>query len=285
MNETSANTTLQIEDIEKERQVIKLEREKLEFMRRELSMQKNIIALKELEDCSRIPKSLPGKLALAEQFGRSNLLPDAYKGKPDECFICLQFGEMLGFINPMACFQNIYVVNGKPSTSADSMLGLVMCQPEFLDYEQFIEKLTPSTLKARVNKAKKGDNNPNWVEIEVPNLKSISRITRKMPNGAEKIFERNHRTEMSIERFGVFPQWISDQENMLKHRSDGKVCRSAFPAITSGIHTPDELREYAEIEVQDGKGNITGKVKKDEIQENVVTSVSGNLFDTFQVKE
>ena len=35
-------------------------------------------------------------------------------------------------------------------------------------------------------------------------------------------------------------QWKSDPENMLKHRSDSKAARAAFPHVLNGIYIPDE---------------------------------------------
>jgi len=261
-------------------QNLEQEEKRLLLMRKELSLQQNIAALRDLEDTGKVPKSLSGKMALADQFAKSSMVPEVYKGKPENCFIALSFGEMIGINNPMSCFHNIYIVGGRPSTSADCMLGCVMVQPEFLDYDQEIVDLG-TFVEADVNTSKKGDG-PNWKKIKVKNLKSITRITRKMPNGKEKVFERYHTVEMSIDRFGTFPQWISDTENMLKHRSDSKACRSSFPAVFAGVHNPDELRELEPaIEVQDGRGNSTGFQKAEKVKENVVND---DLFSNASVK-
>ena len=271
----SANLTVTMSDIQREMELLRLEREKL-------SVERNIVALDELRNTADMPKSMNGKLALAAQLAKSYLVPEAFRGKPDDIFLAFTFAEMIGIMSPISALMNVYVVQGKPSTSSDSMIGICMVQPEFLDYEHEIIVMNPPKIKIRVNKAKKGDS-ANWQEIEVENLKSISRITRKMPNGKERVFEREHTTEMSAERFGVFPQWISDQRNMIKHRSDGKVARTAFPANFSGIHTPDELNDYENsIEVQDGSGNKTGTIKKESLRENVVND---DIFSTASVKE
>lgn len=257
-------------NIEQASELIKIEREKL-------SLERNIMALEEMKDTSKMPKSMNGKLALAAQLSKSMLVPESFRNKPDDIYLAFSFAEMIGINSPISALMNVYVVGGKPSTSSDSLIGVCMVQPEFLDYEQEIVTLNPSKIKVRVNKAKKVES-PNWGEIEVDNLKSISRITKKMPNGKERVFEREHTTEMSSDRFGVFPQWLTDQRNMLRHRSDGKVARTAFPNVFAGIHTPDELIEY--VEIQDGSGNKTGTMKKEELQENVIH----DIFATASVK-
>ena len=196
----------------------------IQLEKQELSLQRNRLALEELRDTSKIPRSMNGKLALAAEFSKSNLLPQDYRGKPENCFIALQFGEMLGFGNPMSCFQNVYVVKGRPSASADSMIAACFNHPDFLDYDQ------------------EGDAK-----------KSTTTIKRKLKSGVEKAFVREHTIEMSSDKLATFPEWKNDPQNMLKHRSDAKACRSAFPEIFAGIHTADELENV--IEVQDGKGN------------------------------
>lgn len=206
--------------------------ELLDIARKRLSLEKNELALSELADSSKIPKSMNGKLALSAQFAASSLLPDGYQGKPDNCFIALQYGEMLGFGNPLSCFQNIYIVKNKPTASSDSMIGCVFNHPDFIDYEHEGNEKTSTTT-----------------------------IIRRLRNGKEKSFSRTHTLEMSKDKLQSFPQWKSDPENMLKHRSDSKCCRSAFPEIFAGLHNPDELNDR--IEIQDGSGQIVGSQKID----------------------
>jgi len=90
-----------------------------------------------------------------------------------------------------------------------------------------------------------------------------------MPNGKEKKFERSHLLSQSKGKIGSSPQWQDDPENMLKHRSDSKCCRTAFPQIFAGLHNPDEIREYDDFkpipEYQDGKGNVITKEESDKI--------------------
>lgn len=242
----SANLTVTMSDIQREMELLRLEREKL-------SVERNIVALDELRNTNSMPGSMNGKLALAKQYSISNLIPDAYKNKPENIFIAFAYAEMLGINSPMSALLNIYVVNGRPSASSDSMLGVCFNHPLFLDYEHVGDEKT-----------------------------STSRITRKMPNGKERVFERTHTVEMSKDKIGKFPQWDLDRANMLRHRSDSKVCRTAFPEIFAGIHIPDEINDDNSIEVQDGSGNKTGTIKKESLQQNVINN---DIFASAKVKE
>jgi len=228
--------------VEERKELIALEKQ-------ELSLMRNKQALEELKDSSRIPRSMNGKLALAAEFSKSNLLPGDYAGRPENCFIALQFGEMLGFSNPMSCFQNVYVVKGKPSASADSMIAAVFNHPDFMDYQQ------------------EGDEK-----------QSITTITRKLKSGKEKSFSMRHTIQMSKDKLKAGSQWDSDPALMLKHRSDAKACRAAFPEIFAGIHTLDELQNV--VEVQDGKGNRIDQnfedlmpKEKPVVQDNLTTEI------------
>ena len=54
---------------------------------------------------------------VAKCFSLSGLVPAHFQGKPEACMIALMYAEQLGE-HPMLLFQEISVINGRPSTSA-----------------------------------------------------------------------------------------------------------------------------------------------------------------------
>ena len=211
------------EDIEKRAAI-------LDNDKKEIAIMKNDIILKDLADTSIIPRSFHAKIVISEQLSKSTIIPDVYRNKPDDIFTALQYGEMVGLRNPLACLQSVYVVKGKPSMSADSMIGLCMVQPEFMGYEH---------------------------KMSADGKESTTIIKVKQPDGSIREAVGYHTFEMSqkAETTGS-TQWKSDPANMLKHRSDSKAARAAFPSVLNGIYIPDERREQNIIEEQDGKGNV-----------------------------
>jgi len=231
------------EVIEQKQELIKLEKQ-------ELSLERNKLALAELADTSNIPKSLNGKLALASEFSQSELVPPAYRNKPANIVVAFQYGQALGFKDPFMCLQNVYVVKGKPSTSSDSMKGVVFSQPDFIDYDVIWEDLP-------------GD------VCGLKNRKCTVKITRKLKNGKEKVFERAHELAMSKNNIPSSDQWKNDKDNMLLHRADSKCCRSAFPEIFSGCHTAEELKEYTPDELDKQHENVVNNMMPEEKPDGV----------------
>lgn len=64
------------------------------------------------------------KLAsLSDKFSKSELCPEQFKGKPHDCFIALQIANRIG-IDPFMALQNLNVVRGRPSWSAQFVISL-----------------------------------------------------------------------------------------------------------------------------------------------------------------
>jgi len=62
--------------------------------------------------------------ALAEKVSRSNLIPQAYRGKPADAAVCIMYGAEVG-LPPMTALQRIIVINGKPTLDAQGMSALI----------------------------------------------------------------------------------------------------------------------------------------------------------------
>ena len=60
----------------------------------------------------------------------ANLVPEAYKGKPQDCAIAIDMANRMG-VSPMMVMQNLYVVKGKPSWSGQACIALVKASGEF----------------------------------------------------------------------------------------------------------------------------------------------------------
>lgn len=213
-------------------EMTKIEKE-ISVQKQQLVIEKNKLLIEELKSTGGIPKSLIAKNALADQFAKSKLVPDCYRGRPEDIFIALSYGELLGFQNSLSCLFNIYVVKGKPSPSSDSMIGAAFCHPDFIDYDQTIIVKGSFTYKGKTYQ----------------NYQSTTTIKRKI-NGRDHVFSRSHSVEMSKDKLDSFPEWKNDPENMVKHRSDAKACRSAFPEILSGFYTREEaiFEDYVDNE-------------------------------------
>ena len=60
---------------------------------------------------------------MSQAFAATSLVPDEFRGKPENCMIALQIAARMG-ADPFAVIQNIHVIHGKPCFSAAFAIAL-----------------------------------------------------------------------------------------------------------------------------------------------------------------
>lgn len=68
--------------------------------------------------------SVPDRMRYAEALSGASLLPDAYRGKPANVLLALEYGNALG-IPPMVAIQQVHIISGRPVASAQLIGALV----------------------------------------------------------------------------------------------------------------------------------------------------------------
>lgn len=68
--------------------------------------------------------SVPDRMRYADALSGASLLPDAYRGKPANVLLALEYGSALG-IPPMVAIQQVHVIQGRPVASAQLIGALV----------------------------------------------------------------------------------------------------------------------------------------------------------------
>lgn len=68
--------------------------------------------------------SLPEKMTYAKAMAGSSLLPRHYQGNPANLLFALEYADALG-VSPINAITSIFVIDGKPTASADLIAGLV----------------------------------------------------------------------------------------------------------------------------------------------------------------
>lgn len=62
---------------------------------------------------------------MAESLSKSDLIPDTYKNKPENCLIAIDTARQIGARSPIFVMQNLYIVKGKPSWSGQYCSAIV----------------------------------------------------------------------------------------------------------------------------------------------------------------
>jgi hypothetical protein len=158
--------------------------------------------------------SLQDKLIMADQLAKSGLMPASLRN-PEQVFVALQWGEELN-LSPMVAINNIAVIKGRPTLSADLQFALVRANPEYAGC--------------------------TWVRQDDKVAEVI--IRRRCHNVTE-----DYRSKFTIDdamRAGlIVPKsaWETYPARMLKHRALSFACRDAFPDVIAGVYSPEEMQE------------------------------------------
>lgn len=159
-----------------------------------------------------VPQNLDELYSLCDRLAKSDLMPEALRGKPANCAIVLMTGQELG-LGPMLAARTINVIKGKPTLAADLMSALVQ-RSSVCEYFQCVE--TTAT-QAVFETRRRGAPRPvrfSW--------------TMKMAQTAGLTNQ---------------PNWKSYPESMLRARCQAALARAVYPDIVAGIYDPDELAD------------------------------------------
>lgn len=96
------------------------------------------------------PRSLEEAMKFCELMAHSDLVPAAYKGKPGNIMVAIQFGNELG-MTPMRALRSIAVINGRATMWGDELLAMVLNSPvcEYVSETQSTEKVGVCVVKRK----------------------------------------------------------------------------------------------------------------------------------------
>lgn len=182
---------------------------------------------------SLMPATFGEKYQMAQLLVKSGLIPQSLN-TPEKVCVALQWGHELQ-LSPMVAVNNITVVNGKPTLSADVMSAVVKRSPEYGGIE--------------------------WLQMtdEVAECVVIRR-----GNGYE---EKTHSkyTIQDAAKAGLTGKdvWKKYPRRMLKHRCLSYALRDAFPDILAGLYNPEEMESIADTPVE---RNITAETTEEKTE-------------------
>jgi len=159
---------------------------------------------------------MPGMMQIAEVVSKSALVPQAYQGKPANCFVAIQWGQEIN-LNPMQSLQNIAVINGKPSLYGDALLALA-----------------------------RSDNRCVGVEEKMNEDTAVCTVKRRHIDGTVEEIVRTFSKDDAVKAklWGKQGPWSQYPIRMLQARARGFALRDAFPDTLKGLITSEELGDY-----------------------------------------
>lgn len=154
---------------------------------------------------------LPAVGNLAGKIAGTNFVPKSLRGKPDEVAACILTGRELG-IGPMESLSKIFVVDGRPTMSAELMRSLVLRAGHEMHYS------TLTDAKVTVEGRRAGSDKWTSVTWSMDDAKRVG-LTGK-------------------------DTWKKHPRQMLAARATSELCRLLFPDALGGVSfTPEEIEE------------------------------------------
>jgi hypothetical protein len=159
------------------------------------------------------PEGLEQAIDLAARLARSGLLPSALRGKPDDVLVIMLTGRGLG-LDAMQSLRMIYVVEGRPSLSAEAMRALCLARPDVCQSFRMVESTdTRCTWEA----LRRGEREPSRVTWTIQDAQRAGLVGRG--------------------------PWKSYPAAMLRARASADLARAVFPDLVGGLVASEELDE------------------------------------------
>ena len=165
------------------------------------------------------PRTLEEAMRFCEIMASSDLVPNAYKGKPGNILCAIQMGHELG-MTPMRALRSIAVINGRASMWGDDVLAMVLASP----------------LCEYVNESDSSD------------TEGVCRVKRKgCPEHVERFTLADAKRAGLLNKQGT---WQTHQPRMLKMRARGFGLRDQFADVLAGLIPAEEALDLQAPEVE-----------------------------------
>ena len=160
------------------------------------------------------------KVDWAEKIAQSNLLPKQYQRNPANVLLALEYGTALG-ISPVVAMQQIHVIEGKPTASAQLIGGLVRNAGHKLRVE-----FNRQTMTATATIIRSDDPDYQFTAVWTMDRAKAANLTGK-------------------------GNWRTYPDAMLKARAITEVARDACPEALFGVaYTAEELGSDSAVKVE-----------------------------------
>ncbi len=188
----------------------------------------------------------------AKVFASSSLVPDKFKNNIPDCIIALEMAVRMD-ANPLMVMQNLYIVKGKPSWSAQFLISCLNTSGRFKPLKfQFVGERGKDNWGCYAYTSEKGSD-----EI----LKGAT-ITIEMAK-AEGWYSKKDRNGNEISKWQTMP------EQMLMYRAASFFVRVYAPEIANGMYTKEEIEDgvFEVIEPEDEAEKLANS-EKFEVKKN-----------------
>lgn len=197
---------------------------------------------------------------IAKLFSASTIVPKAYRGNMADCFLAVDMAMRMG-ANPLMVMQNLYVVHGHPTWSAQFLIATFNKCGRFtaLRYEFVGEQ-----------------GKDNW---------GCRAVTMELATGEKLIGPLI--TIGIAKKEGWYDKdgskWKTMPEQMLRYRAAAWLVRAYAPEIAMGLHTAEEEQDVIRLEAKE----VPPAVTLDDLQKDTQAGTQEPIYnlETGEVSE
>ena len=200
-----------------------------------------------------VPENFNERMQYCEVLAKSNLVPNNFKGKKEDVFVAIEFGQMVG-LNPMQALTNISVINGRPSIWGDAALALVKASGKM----EYIKEYFKDEETAVCETKRKDEPVAVIRKFSVEDAKTAGLLNKST--------------------------WKQYPKRMLQMRARAWALRDAFPDVLSGIAIAEEMQD-AEIVEETQKSEINAQPVLPKKEEPLYKVVGNLLLEKFRDKD
>jgi len=149
---------------------------------------------------------------ISQRLSASALIPGALKKRPEDVLVILMTGQELG-LAPMQSMRAIHIIDGRPTLSADLLVGFCVGRADVCEYFTLLE----SDEKHALYETKRRGSAPVRISFGIEEARAAGLLGKS--------------------------NWKSWPKSMLRARCAAALARAVYPDLTVGLCTPDELGE------------------------------------------
>lgn len=157
-------------------------------------------------------------LRAAQMLSQTSIIPAAYQGKPQDCFVALEMATRMN-VSPIVVMQNMCVVKGKPSWSGQACIMFINACGKFRNAA------------------------PLYFGTEGTDDRGCYLSAVRVSDGAVVNGTKVTMQMAKAEGWTSNPKWRNMPEQMLAYRAAAFFARIHCPDALMGAHTSDEVYE------------------------------------------
>lgn len=174
-------------------------------------------------------------LRAAQMLSQSSIVPQAYQGKPQDCFIAMEMASRMN-TSPMFVMQNLYIVKGKPTWAGQACMAMINACGKFREVKH-------------VYTGQKGTDNRGCY------VTAIRISDGEVVNGTEITMSM-----VKAEGWITNSKWKNMPEQMLGYRAASFFARMYCPEALMGLQTYEEVQDV-EPRTQPTASELTATLK------------------------